>query len=165
MLRRIDVRDIIKDHVNTLYDARTNRRSNGDVFLFFIFPALVAGVLVWAEIRLTSPIANQVITALAIFAGLLFNLLLLAHSLMEKASADKGIVKRVIREIYSNISFAILVALVLIFVSVASLLSKAPAFSVVISIIAFYFLLNFLLTLLMILSRIHTLLSRDFNLN
>lgn len=165
MLRRLDISQIIRDHLNTLYAADTNQRSWGDVTLFFVFPGAVALVLLWlGDVRLTPPVANEIITALAIFAGLLFNLLLLTHSLIGNSVAEKGVVKRVIREIYANISFATLIALTIILISLGSLLGQNPTFVLIVSGVVIYFLTNFLLTLLMILSRIHTLLSRDFDL-
>jgi hypothetical protein len=162
MLRRIDVRVIVRDHIGTLTDYRTGRRYLGDYVLFFVAPIVAAALLLWQCVLLNATIANIVITSLAIFAGLLFNLLLLAHGMIRSTPPDGVDEKRLIVEIYSNISYAILVSLAAIVVSLISYISPALWFVYSASALAHFLVLNFLLTLLMILRRIHILLSKEF---
>lgn len=147
--------------MDTLRDDSTGKRLASDYVVLVGGPVLIAAFLVWRSVHLSATIANVVITALAIFAGLLFNLLLLAHQMIRAAAAG-GAEKKLIREIYSNISFAILSSIVVIILAMLSYFSPRPQFMAAISAVTYFLLANFLLTLLMILQRIHGLLKREF---
>ncbi len=162
MFRRIDVRDIVKGHMATLTEYGTGRRHNGDYMLFFGLPLILTAGLLWTKVHVTNEIATIIITALSIFAGLLFNLLLLAHGMIRSTPQDNLDEKRLIREIYSNISYAILVSILVIIVCMAFYFSKRPWFVLGVTAFTHFFIANFVLTLLMILRRIHILLSKEF---
>jgi hypothetical protein len=164
MLVKIDIRDIVSDHLKTLTNFNTGKRSVGDVLLFFVVPLGLGIGLATLDFRLNATTANGLITALAVFAGLLFNLLVLVHGLL-RAATDTPRFKeerQLIREIYANISFAILISLGAIIVLLACLF-PGPRWAWITGSIAAYFLIgNFLLTLLMVLRRVHTVLKLEF---
>src|SRR4029079_16563412 len=61
-----------------------------DIVFVFMGPLVLSLGATLAGVRLNEAIANILITSLSIFAGLLFNLLVLAHTLREKLDrADK----------------------------------------------------------------------------
>ena len=166
MSLKVDVSDIISDHLRTLVDDRSGKPSSTDWVIFLAIPVLVALLLVWRSVSLTAETANTIITALAIFAGLLFNLLLLAHSLIRKPIGDDGgssTERRLLRQIYVNISFAILVALASILALIVRVPFKEGLIAVFLDFVVYVFLVNFLLTLLMVLKRIHIMLSEEFS--
>lgn len=162
---KIDVTDIVRDHVETLVDGNSGRTSRSDLVLFILIPAVVAGMLAFARIELSPNAANVMITALAIFTGLLFNLLLLAHSIIRHPEDGRSAARterRLLREIYINIAFAILVALAAIVLLVMWMLNVGTAINAILAIVTYALLVNFLMTLLMVLKRIHVMLSCEF---
>jgi hypothetical protein len=165
MSLKIDVSDIIRDHFSTLRSDRRSGVSLVDLLLFVGLPALVAGLMSWLGVTLDAGAVSVLITALAIFTGLLFNLLLLAHGLIRRAADQSNAAaadKQLLKEIYVNISYSILVALS----ALVGLLIKIVILNhwvvIVLSLVTYFLVGNFLLTLLMVLKRIHVLLRREF---
>jgi hypothetical protein len=164
MLGKLDVTDIVGDHLATFVHQRDGRRMHLELGLFFVIPLLGAGALLWSARLLTPNLINILVTALSIFAGLLFNLLVLVHGLL-RGPDDKSrpqVQRILIKEIHANVSYAILVSLVSVAVLVACMF-KGPAWAYVAgSFIVYALAVNVLLTLVMILSRMHTMMAEDF---
>jgi O-antigen/teichoic acid export membrane protein len=163
MSSKIDVRDIVRDHVATLVSYRTKQRSLSDVVTFFVLPSLFGAVMLSRGYVLMRESCNVLITTLAVFAGLLFNLLVLVHTLMRRAdsrvSPDES---ALVQQIASNISFATLVALFsLVPLTAQAVRNQEDRIGIVLSAIAFAVIANLCLTLLMILKRVHTLLRNE----
>jgi hypothetical protein len=162
---KIDIRDIVRDHLATLVDYRTQRASPLDYVLFFVVPAVVAAALMFLKVGLTDSAVNVLITALSIFAGLLFNLLVLIASLADKRAAPTGEsdARQVMKSIYANIAYSLLVSLLTLlplglFATLKDELAKKIAMAV-----SYYFIVHFALTLMMVLKRMHILLSFEFS--
>ena len=107
-----------------------------------------------------------VATSLSIFAALLFNLLLLIYDVTGRSAGSIGGTNRlrqdVLSEVFSNISFAILVAMVaIISVLILLMVDGSPPAERALSAITYYLVTLFLLTLLMLLKRVHTLLQHE----
>lgn len=173
---RINVNQIISGHLRTLRSL--NQTSKGiyfpDLITFFVFPIALSGYLTYKNIDLLNQVTN-IIAAISILGGFLFNLLAIIYGVMDKLKVDieqpkKGInseLKKIfIKEIHSNISYCILLS---IFTTTFLLIysSDFPCtsiFKIVKQTILFtnYFLLfHFLLTLLMVLNRVYILLKKD----
>ncbi len=165
MLRKIDLRDVVRDHFRTLVRYPDTRTSPADIVLFVLLPlALAAGAA--ALHILLSPVAVDVLTnAMAILAGLLFNLLVLIHSLARGYQGPTGTAdaQNLLQQVYANIAYSILLALLalvpLVFVASAP---DARRLAIVASSVALFLVIHFTLTLLMVLKRVHALLSFDF---
>jgi len=162
MLVKIDIRQIIRDHMLTLYDYGTKKKSWADLALFFGVPVAAAAVFVSLGLLLGSASAGTLITALSIFAGLLFNLLILAHGMLRNAEGKYRDEKVLIQEIYSNISYAILVSLLSITVLLGTIFPGPRWAAQLGSAVAYFLIVNFLLTLFMVLRRVHVLLANEF---
>lgn len=166
MFDKINVWMIIADHFKTLKEFRSNKTSAEDVLLFLIIPLLAALALVLLlDVRLDVNAINALITSLSVFSGLLFNLLLLIYDLLikENSEEDPSTLRRMfLGQIYAHISFSILTAVVSIslllflFIKVESPVFVIPITTMVISLV-----INFILTLLMILQRVHILISKE----
>jgi hypothetical protein len=171
MLERINIIKIIKDHLGTLRSL--NQTSEGihwkDLFLFFIMPAVIAFILVWKGYSFEEELGN-LIAAISIFGGFLFNLLAIIYSQMENikkdANTENDKVKKIfINEIHINISFCIVLSILVV---ITLLLTKIdiPKFEYLYILEKFivglnYFLMMlFLLTLTMILNRVYILLKK-----
>lgn len=163
MSRKLDVRQIVGDHIRTLVDQRTDRTSTWDLVVFFVLPALLSALIVCAGIRLDDTQTTVLITALSVFAALLFNLLLLTHSIVKQPTGERRAPrKRLLREVYANISFAILIAVLAIIVLLAGVLFRGEAIALWSSATVYFLVMTFLLTLFLVLKRIHVMLREEF---
>lgn len=174
MLAKINCIDIIGDHLHTFKDYNSNKKTPSDFLLFYAFPLLLALVGLKYIPTISRDLVNVLITAFSVFAALLFNLLLLMFDIIRRSKANpktQAIKLELLQEIYSNISYSIFVSVVAIVALLIPLLgidlpniSLTAGYSDRVASFVIYFLLgNFVLTLLMILKRVHVLLSSEFN--
>lgn len=169
MLDKVNVSKIVRDHLRTFRDNSTGRYRPLDFFLFFLVPLIFAAGFV----GLLGPIPLELVvvisTSLSISTALLLNLLLLAYNIARNSEApyDEGVKEMredLFHEIFSNIAFAILVALVTVFSVLAYGIVNDCASSITIQVLSavIYGLgAMFMLTLLMLLKRIYALLSNE----
>lgn len=174
----LDVRNIVSDHYRTLVyrDNETDEWSTNyaDVVWFFLIPALIAGVLVYLGFN-ADKIVGIVAAAFSIFAALLFNLLLLMFDLIVR-DKNRPFKIELLQAIYSNIAFAILVsilALTAIFLFAIfdyftpllkdneRTLTAISWASKVCSFFLFYSIANFMLTMILVLKKVHILLTEE----
>ncbi len=165
MFSKIDIRDIVRDHFATLVDYETGRRSFSDHILFVVIPLIASGVLLLLRIQLSEPAVTVLITALSIFAGLLFNLLVLIDSLADRKAAPTGDsdARLMMKSIYANLSYAVLISLLTLVPLCLFALTQNCTVRVVTSGFSYFLISHFLLTLLMVLKRIHALLAHEFS--
>jgi hypothetical protein len=166
MFSKIDIARIIRDHVATFQDDATGRRMKSDYFLFFGLPLVLALFLLFIlRLSLDQGAVGILVTSLSIFAALLFNLLLLIYDVVRKVGSGTGELKqRFLSQIYSNISFAILISLLSIIVLLGAYFGlNGSCFALATSFAVYYLVSLFVLTLFMILKRVHVLLSREFD--
>lgn len=164
---KIDIRPIWSDHLATLQDNRSKRTSWTDRLLFFGIPVVGASIACWFKIGLTVNAVNGLLTAFAIFAGLLFNLLVMVMTFLQNthgSPTDRMLItrKELLRQVSANLSFAVLSSIVIVAVAIFALASTEGAW---IPRAATFLLLcgslNFSLTLLMVLRRMYFLLLND----
>ena len=109
MIEKANPTLIVKDHFATLVVDNENKISKGDVFLFFILPAMIALVLLSINFNLNNDTISLLVTSLSIFAALLFSLLLLIYDIWWKPNGCGTVENRDLRikylnQIYKNIS-------------------------------------------------------------
>jgi hypothetical protein len=177
LLGKINISSIVGDHVKTLVDFRTGKGSLNDLLLNVIAPVIVSLILVYTHVFLSDDIINILIAALSIFVGLLLNLLVLLFTIIDKIKEQLAqkfdkidtefirsvfLKKKYLKEIYSNISFSILISLIsiilILFCSCSSIVIKT-----IFNFVSYYFLILFLITILMVLKRVNILLSKEFD--
>lgn len=156
---KADIGAIFSDHFRTL---RSNQSGNllwYDLVLFYgipIVPALYALKYDW---KVTA--VDNILASLALMAGLLFNLLILIFDTAVRIKDSTGDFARhrrkLVRELQSNVTYALLVAIVsstlLGGISLAGLMKAGLPWSpMVLAILA-----HFVLTLLLILKRVRRL--------
>jgi hypothetical protein len=164
-LAKIDISPIISGHLKTLASARTGRGSFSDGLLFFGFPVVLGATLVAFGFGFRSDAVNGFLTAFSILTGLLLNLLVLVFSLSAASQSDHQLRKRILKEVFTNICYCILVAICAAGVALVDLgymRSNAGAITGKVS----TFLLaatttNFVLTLLMVMKRMYRLISTE----
>ncbi|WP_336690457.1 MULTISPECIES: hypothetical protein [unclassified Chryseobacterium] len=175
MFSRINVIKIIKAHYKSLSSLNGNKITFSDLILFIIIPLFVSAYLGIKGISMKSQISNLV-TALSILAGFLFNLLAIIHNSLGKIkneirarNLDEDALKlRFANEIHANISYNILIAII----TVVSLvlyglniefvdLKINKILLTIINSTCIFLMIHFLFTLLMILNRIYILLDKE----
>lgn len=168
---KIDVGRIIVAHWNTLRDSRTSRYSLLDLLIFLGVPiaaAISAPLYGW---RFNADVLNALLTAYSIFAGLLLNLLLLVYTFSTQVNHPSGLARvraQVVRELHDNLAYSILISIVLVVLCMAAIAyikmeaSRSATAPWVTGSITFL-TLNFVLTLLMILKRIHVILDSELD--
>ena len=171
MLKRINILSIVKDHFGTL--TKLDSKSKGvywkDLILFVGSPVTIGVWLAYIGFSI-KPFIGDIIAAVSIFGGFLFNLLAIIYSQIDKISDDanneKNELKKIfVKEIHINISYSIVLSLLIIIVLIACTAQlQSFQFDWFVKKIALgftYFLLGkFILTLLMILNRVYILFKK-----
>ena len=162
MFSKINLSNIIKDHISTLRDHQTNKYYPPDFFLFFILPIFVAAGASFLLCPITGNVLDILVTSMSIFAALLFNLLLLVYDAIRKEENSKTLRHKFLKEIFSNISFSVLISVItIIFLLIFPLFSKIFLIPTILTFLIYYLVTLFILTLLMILKRTHVLLTTE----
>lgn len=161
MFDKINVLTIVRSHLDTLKNDNTKKAGVDDWFVFLLVPLAIAGVLVWMGVDLSERATNIIITSLAILVGLLFNVIVLLFDLVSKDGSRK-LKNRILKEVLANITFAVLIAIVAI---ILTLLTSLPNIWVVraVEIVLYFLLTKFLLTCLMVLKRIYALFRNEMD--
>jgi hypothetical protein len=170
-MNKINLIRIVVSHFETLRDYSTGKRSWVDVIFFFGLPLLAALTGWYYGWGLYVDALNALLAAFAIFAGLLLNLLILIYTFSTGSVYPNALARtktRFVRELHDNIAFSVLVSILIVIaalVGVAHLKMQDPQNPVhtgpLLTFIVIYLTANFVLTLLMILKRIHILLSTE----
>ncbi|WP_152526894.1 hypothetical protein [Pseudogulbenkiania ferrooxidans] len=164
MLEKINITAIVKEHLQTLKRGSCTEISTWEVTLFFAIPIVIALPLA-IYFDISSDFVNGIVTAASIFAGLLLNLLVLIYTVLSRqrqpAKNDKEkqrlvIFKQVLKETFANISFCILTSVILVAVCLLSYI-KGGIFPKGNHFLIYFLISQLILTLLMILKRIHKL--------
>lgn len=122
MTSKINIYDIVACHLTTLQNAKTGKPSKSDYFAFFAAPCLFSALSWWADLKFSDDALNALVTVGSLVAGLMLNLLVLIFDRRIKASenikANPGqpaleVRARVLKELYYNICYATVVALLL----------------------------------------------------
>ena len=166
LLNKIDVRDVFVAHLKTLVDHSSGTRSWGDYLLFYGFPLCFGAGLYVLEVSLSDSSLRIATTALAILAGLLFNLLVLLHGL--SWPKEKHPLRRTAleleKQVYANIAYAIVSSLIaLVALIVAANFDTSNRVRLIAGAIAACLVVHFGLTMVMVLKRIFAILQDDFS--
>jgi len=172
-VNKINIAKIVTSHLDTLRDYSSGKISWVDVSFFFGLPFLLS-IMGWRlGWGLYVDALNALLAAFAIFAGLLLNLLILIYTFSTNASYPTNLAKmktRFVKELHNNIAFSVLLSILIVMaalVGVAQLKMRNPQdpghTGSTLTFIIVYLTTNFVLTLLMILKRIHVLLSTEID--
>ncbi|MFJ5922464.1 hypothetical protein ACIQF6_07595 [Kitasatospora sp. NPDC092948] len=166
MLRMINPSLIIKDHFKTLRSNRNNKILWSDIIFLCGTPAIASAGIVVAKWRMAG--VSNLLAALALLAGLLFNLLVLMFDVARKAAAGTGgqtsqNLKFVLtQQLQANVTYALFVSLMAVLVLGAESSTGSERMPVWTSAILAYLLIHFTLTLFMILKRIKSVFDNEF---
>ena len=170
MLGKINVIGIVGAHLRTLREFPSNNLSRSDLFWFFGTPVIGTAILLFYHIYVSDALVTALLAAYSIITGLLFNILVLIFDVLHKREhapsrspadeANEKVRTTLLREAFANISYCVLLGIVLSFLCIVgmvdNLIVRIPT-----SALIYIGSANFLLTLLMVLKRIHSLLSHE----
>lgn len=181
MSSKINVWSIISGHIMTLKDSCSGKVSLFDYVTFYGVPIVISILFAVFEIRVTEEANSLLVNFGAIFTALLLSVLVLVYDQGEKLSYlnDESkshnieLKKNLLEQLYFNICYAIVAAVVLVFLCLVYTFLPDEAFSISFAKISFncdlrlymasplilIVVLNLLLTILMVVKRMHTLLT------
>ena len=172
-MQKINVLNIIYLHVDTLRNYSTGKRSWSDMLTFFGIPLAVSIAGWYLRWGLYTEALNALLAAFAIFAGLLLNLLLLIYTFSSDTTHPAALSKiraTLVRQLHDNIAFAVLISTCIVVVALVAIAqlkienpSNSPPTGRSVTFLLTYLTSNFVLTLLMVLRRIHTLLREKLD--
>lgn len=189
MSSKINVWSIVTGHINTLVDSSKDqvKVSLTDYITFYGIPLIVAVVFSAVGIKVTTEANSLLVNFGAIFTALLLSVLVLVYDQGEKLrylSHNQGdrpnpnshnieLKKKLLEQLYFNICYAIVVSVILVFLCLiytflpdkACMLSfRSYSFNLDLKLylaspLILVVVMNLLLTILMVVKRMHTLLT------
>lgn len=178
MSSKVNILEIVAGHIGTLVDPK-DRRSIADYVTFFLVPLLVAGLGLMAGYNLNKDVVSMLVNFGAIFTALLLSVLVLVYEQENKLDAISGAdpliaaKKKLLKHLYYNICFSIvgsvfLVALCFLHTVIFKLKTKffvgdrelVLVYSqVIVTPLIIFVMSNLLLTIVMIVKRMHAMLT------
>lgn len=182
MSSKINIWSIVSGHIMTLKDSSSGRVSFLDYATFYGVPFAVAVLFSILGIKVTSDANSLLVNFGAIFTALLLSVLVLVYDQGEKLRVAKveqtqkhniELKKSLLDQLYYNICYAIVVAVTLVFLCLVYTFLPDKNYIVTFKQQVFSFdfklylaspfilivVLNLLLTILMVVKRMHTLLT------
>jgi hypothetical protein len=170
---KFDVLCIIKDHFETLRDARNGRFSIFDFFAFFLVPMIVSLVGFLYGFSVKDPVETSLIAVFSVFAALLFSAQIALYGVFSKgieASDDqieeaRNALKRQGRqrffsEVNANVSYLILFSVLsLVWLLCALLIDSHEGIE---DAVTLGITVHFIVTLLMLIKRVHIAFSATY---
>lgn len=170
-MQKINLLHVISDHLATLKVVGGKGASIVDLFLFFGVPALITFALWKWSIFFSDTLLGHLSVAFSIVFGFLLNVQVLIFSMAKKSRSEDDATEsndRVVlmREMISNVSFAIMVALFALVLVIAMLFcAEQTAVRLWMNVILNYLVFVLILDILMIFKRIHTSLQAELSVN
>lgn len=168
MSSKINVFEIVCGHTKTLNN-RQQKISLIDLIIFYLLPAAISGALVYLKINIDTQLLSLLVNFGAIFTALLLSVLVLVYD--QEAKVDRTedkkqssyiLKKELLSQLYYNISYSILVSLTLVIVcfihSMCGVENKIIGIYVTTP-LAVFITINLFLTIIMIVKRMHVLLT------
>jgi hypothetical protein len=178
MIDKINFSKIVCSHFSCLKDS-ADRVSFGDYALFIGLPLLLSLILNYLDLELTPDFTNILVTSSSIFAGLLLNLLMLLYSLIVRFQDKKSeydasnlagsdpvkdekdrIRYNVLKETFHNVSFCVLISVIVVILCLLHNIHMMYL-KFLISYSVYFLVPLMILTILMILKRVHSLISNE----
>lgn len=169
-LDRLNPKTIIVDHRRTYRRFGSTEIRPGDVLFFEALPVLIGVMMTWYSPTISRELASAILSALSVLGGLLLNLQILIINTIDRVAervnaenvGSDGYSLRLtlLKETNSHISYAILVALLILTLALAIFIpAPTPWMALVGTGIMYSLLSHFLLVLALILFRTTTSLS------
>ncbi|MGC4999139.1 hypothetical protein [Streptomyces sp. DT195] len=170
-MRMLNLKPIFIDHFQTLRTSSGNAEviSKGDVASLYLIPLIFAAIAVWRDWRMGG--IGDLLTALSLMCGLLFNLLVLSFDVALRAAAQvresqtetlatSGKIL-LIRQFQANTTYALVVALAATIGLAVGASKDVEHFNSWVTAALIYLLTHFVLVLMVILKRIRAIFRNE----
>lgn len=165
MAYKIDVSIIIRNHLKTLVNDNTKKPDFRDIFIFGVFPVLVAFLLLYFKLFINKDFIASMICGLAIYVGLSLNLIILLFEIVQKKETS-SFKKEFATDFIANVCFSILLSIATITTSLFTLLFTLPpspvvpnnttiVFNYITNGLFYYLLTHMLLIILLLVKRLY----------
>jgi hypothetical protein len=160
---KLNLTDILTDHIGTLKNVNTGKLSKLDLLVFFGIPVVLSVVVYLLKIDLGPVSIGILISALSILAGLLINVLVLLYTVKEigPTESQKSEQIALIKEVNANLLYEITLAILLVVLLCGLRLFSGHLLGALTA-VAIFGAGNFTLTLLMAIKRIKVLIGLRF---
>lgn len=160
-MSKISFKEIFKDHFKTLVDVNTNRPGFDDYFSFVVLPLVISLILFCCGLDINKDSIETIVGSLSIFVGLLFNALVILLDIARKQESAE-IKQIIVKEVTANISFAIVVSFIAIFIMLFGFIDGLSInIKRAINIVSFFLLAEFSLVFLMVLKRVYLIFKKE----
>jgi len=157
----IDIRPIISSHKDSL---QNNSTTTVQTIVFLVIPALISGLLTYKGIKLDSNSLGTLISTFAIFVGFTVNLMILLIANLGKQ--ETYISDNLVKDLRYNTAFELLLGTVILALSLFGNLtigSLGLLATSILSITIYFFVIEYLLTLLIITRRLYVIVDQDLH--
>ncbi len=176
MSKKLNCRSIVLQHISTLRDNSSQKLSFVDIFAFLIAPLGASICLAYFKNVLSDDLLSLAVNFGAIITALLMSVLVLVYDQESKLLSEdhkepskkdeKNRKLNLLRELYQNICFTIVISLFIVVVAFAEMFAKSIGecgfmeylLSFLTAATTFLFI-NISMTMLMIIKRFHTLIT------
>lgn len=170
-MRMLNLKPILVDHFHTL---RANGEPDGelskaDLFTLYGLPLILPVISIWKEWRMGG--VGDLLTALSLMCGLLFNLLVLTFDVALRAAAQvrasdveslaSSAKIKLIRQLQANTTYALIVALSATIILAVGASLDLKGFNPWVTAVLAYLLPHFVLVLMVILKRIRSIFRNE----
>lgn len=162
MSYKIDIRNIFRDHLDTLVNAQTKKPDLRDWFFFLFIPLTLSIYLVYEGIFVSDDRANSLISGLSIYVGLSINFLMLIFELSTKRFFKEEDRIPKLKQVVANICVTTIYSL---FIIILTLLTDIKILKYPVHLFLYFFLIEFFFTMLMVLKRIYNILTGSMSNN
>ena len=159
LFEKINIGKIITNHFNTLVNDNTNKPDWDDWCTFVIIPAAFSFFMIKMGLGLGNNAITIIITALSIFVGLLFNMVVLIFDILKRDSSH-ALKNKILKQLLANISFTILLSIIIIGLSLFHLINN-DTIKLLSDYVIYFLLCFFFLTIIMILKRMYALFDNE----
>jgi hypothetical protein len=170
---KINIASILVAHVQTLYDARSDKIAKADIFVFYALPLLLALGAWWFGLRLKADHYNASITFFGIFLALLLNIQVAIFSIFQRKWASPSDTikaeaqsleladrRKLLGELNVNLSYLTVVSCISLAIFMPLYIFEIKA-NLAACVTTFLYA-HFLLTFLMIIKRSYALFQKEY---
>ncbi|MEO3682295.1 hypothetical protein ABHN84_08290 [Shewanella vesiculosa] len=182
MSSKINIIGIVSGHLSTLKNTTTKKISFVDLFTFYIIPTIAAAIALYFGFTQSNDLSSLLVNFGAIFTALLLSVLVLVYDqgtkISEKiekngSSLVLSLKEQLLNELYFNICYSIVISISLVFLCLIEKIIHDWSYDIscqfftfsftpdkwIISPIIIFLTVNLMLTILMIVKRMHVLLT------
>jgi hypothetical protein len=161
MFNKINICQIITNHIATLRNENTKRLGFDDFLTFLLIPLIITIALILFKVYLSDSAITIIITTLSILVGLLFNVIVIIFDII-KRDGTKKLKNRILHELLTNISFSIILSIVIIIFTLVTYFTNKYV-KLISTGLVYFFLCFYIFTVLMILKRMYVLFINELN--